>query len=97
MPTFEIFISSVKKNAIIFYLCGKAMFFVTSVHQTYAGERKKKRSVERKNELAQRSRPPGRQMTHLAHCVEHGHSFFIFIFRNDKRVKTASNRHSLEV
>ena len=58
------------------------MFLVTFffTKPTRASEKKKQNVQRKKNTLAQCSRPPDRQITHPAHCVEHSNSFFFFIF-----------------
>ena len=69
-----------------------SMFLVTFFSPNLRGRAEKKQNVQRKkNALAQCSRPPDRQMTHRAHCVERSHSFFLFLFfflfPNDDKVK----------
>ena len=70
-----------------------SMFLVTFFSPNLRGRAEKKQIVQRKkkkNALAQCSSQPDRQMTHLTHCVERGHSsssFFKFLFPNDDRVK----------
>ena len=57
-----------------------SMFLVTFFSPNLRGPAKKnKMSKEKKNALAQCSRPPDRRITHLAHCVERSHSFFFFL------------------
>ena len=58
-----------------------SMFLVTFFFTKPTRARGKKQNVQRKkNALAQCSRPPDRQVTRLAHCVEHSHSFFFLNF-----------------
>ena len=72
-------------------MCFFSMFLVTFFSPSLRGARKKTKCPKKKNALAQCSRPPDRQMTHLAHCVERSHFFFFFIFflffPNDDKVK----------
>ena len=66
-----------------------AFFFYVSRHYFFT---KPTRACEKKqNVFDQCSRQPDRQMTHLAHCIEHIHSFIsffsfliFFLFPNDK-------------
>ena len=61
-------------------MCFFSMFLVTFFSPNLRGRAKKKNVQRNKNALTQCSRPPDRQMTHLAHCVERSHSFFFLNF-----------------
>ena len=72
-----------KKNETKIRPC--AFFFYVSRHFFFTKPtraREKKNNVQRKKKTHWLSvpRPPGRQMTHLAHCVEHTVILFFFFF-----------------
>ena len=78
--------TATENEAMCFFFYVSRHFFSPNLR----GRAEKKQNVQRKkNALTQCSRPPDRQMTHPAHCVEHSHSFFFlnFLFPKDDKVE----------